>query len=216
MRSDLGADLVHLLVAFTPPSSSDGSYTCGVASTVLQPSAAFGVTLFYSGCRYTFTHELGHNLGLVHDRYQNFTYESGSAHVPQDLAAALANEGSSVAKRHTNSLGRIDERILNRLRDGGKVGHHGLMEPAIAVEIEAQSVVKRQESQRQATLDVLATLPVRQRHTGVFRQVVQPPIDSLLVQMKRHSVPHLSIGLIVLPPFFELSERKPRNALGIQ
>ena len=82
MRSDLGADLVHLLVAFTPTTSSDGSYTCGVAFTSLQSSAAFGVTLSYSGCRYTFTHELGHNLGLSHDRYQNFKYESGSAHVP--------------------------------------------------------------------------------------------------------------------------------------
>ena len=83
MRSDLGADLVHLLVAFTPTSSSDGSYTCGIASTALQSSEAFGVTLFYSGCRYTFTHELGHNLGLWHDRYQHFAYGSfRSAHVP--------------------------------------------------------------------------------------------------------------------------------------
>ena len=63
-----------------------------------------------------------------------------------DPAAALANEGSSVAKRHTNCLGRIDERTLNRLRDGGKVGHHGLMEPAIVVEIEAQSVYGAPES----------------------------------------------------------------------
>ena len=47
MRSDLGADLVHLLVAYTPTASSDGSFACGVADPRLQPSAAFGVTLFY-------------------------------------------------------------------------------------------------------------------------------------------------------------------------
>ena len=83
MRADLGADLVHLLVAFTPTHSSDGSSTCGVAYPDLDRRAAFGVTLFYSGCRYTFTHELGHNLGLYHDRYQHFTYgSSGAAHVP--------------------------------------------------------------------------------------------------------------------------------------
>ena len=83
IRSDLGADLVHLLVAYTPTASSDGSFTCGVADPRLQPSAAFGVTLFYYQCSYTFTHELGHNLGLLHDRYQHFTYGSSRpAHAP--------------------------------------------------------------------------------------------------------------------------------------
>ena len=71
--SSLGADLVHLLVAFTPPTSSDGTITCGVAYTDLRPSGAFGVTLSHNQCRYTFTHELGHNIGLWHDRYQHFT-----------------------------------------------------------------------------------------------------------------------------------------------
>ncbi len=98
MRSDLGADLVHLLVAFTPTSSSDGSYTCGVAYASLRPSAAFGVTLFYSGCRYTFTHELGHNLGLWHDRYQHFTYGgSGLAHVPYAYGYSNAETFSPIA-----------------------------------------------------------------------------------------------------------------------
>ena len=98
MRSDLGADLVHLLVAFTPPSSSDGSYTCGIADTRLRASAAFGVTLFYPGCRYTFTHELGHNLGLWHDRYQHFTYGSfASAHVPYAYGYSNAATFSPIA-----------------------------------------------------------------------------------------------------------------------
>ncbi len=97
MRSDLGADLVHLLVAYTPTASPDGSFTCGVAYPSLQRSAAFGVTLFYYQCSYTFTHELGHNLGLLHDRYQNFTYESGAAHVPYAYGYSNAETFSPAA-----------------------------------------------------------------------------------------------------------------------
>jgi hypothetical protein len=84
LRSELGADLVHLLVAFTPEKSDDGSYTCGLAYTSRRREYGFAVTLRYTGCSYTFTHEVGHNLGLYHDRYQHYTYEGelGAAHVP--------------------------------------------------------------------------------------------------------------------------------------
>lgn len=84
LRSELGADLVHLLVAFTPEKSDDGSYYCGWAYTSRRREYGFAVTLRYTGCSYTFTHEVGHNLGLHHDRYQQYTYEGdrGAAHVP--------------------------------------------------------------------------------------------------------------------------------------
>ena len=83
IRRDVGADLVHLLVAFTPPVSADGTFACGLAYTTQRSDLAFGVTVYYRQCRYTFTHELGHNLGLLHDRYQNFTYGGRqAAHSP--------------------------------------------------------------------------------------------------------------------------------------
>ena len=77
MRSELGADLVHLLVAFTPEPSDDGSFFCGYANIGPHRNSTFGVTLVDRRCRYTFTHEVGHNLGLHHDRYQHYTYGSG-------------------------------------------------------------------------------------------------------------------------------------------
>ena len=83
IRREVGADLVHLLVAFTPEFSADGTVTCGVAYSGQRSDFGFGVTLYYHQCRYTFTHELGHNLGLLHDRYQTFTYGGRqAAHVP--------------------------------------------------------------------------------------------------------------------------------------
>ena len=53
LRDRLGADLVSLMVA--------DSSVCGVANL----GGAFSVTI--QGC--AFTHELGHNFGLLHDRY---------------------------------------------------------------------------------------------------------------------------------------------------
>ena len=79
LRAELGADLVHLIVAFTPVKDTDGTFTCGLAYRSRRASSGFGVTLFYPGCRYTFTHEVGHNLGLAHDRYMQFGQGSSTA-----------------------------------------------------------------------------------------------------------------------------------------
>ena len=61
------ADLVAVL------RESSGSTSCGVAYVLENPAgaAAFGVSLTSLFCiaGHTFTHELGHNLGLQHDRY---------------------------------------------------------------------------------------------------------------------------------------------------
>ena len=63
LRDRTGADLVHLIAA--------GDYdVCGRAYV----AGAFGMTNHGCGSR-AFAHELGHNMGLAHDRYQVYTYE---------------------------------------------------------------------------------------------------------------------------------------------
>lgn len=59
-RDEVGADLVHLLL-------SDHRDYCGAA---LDVGSVFAVTVLGCGAL-TFAHELGHNMGLHHDRFQD-------------------------------------------------------------------------------------------------------------------------------------------------
>ena len=71
VRDRTGADLVHLIFEF-----QEGGSFAGVANL----GGPFGLTCRYCGGR-VFAHELGHNMGLHHDRYQVHHYEHGvSAH----------------------------------------------------------------------------------------------------------------------------------------
>ena len=70
LRDRVGADLVHLIV-------SDAGDICGKANL----PGPFGLTL--QGCGgVIFAHELGHNMGLRHDRYQVQENEGGVAAHP--------------------------------------------------------------------------------------------------------------------------------------
>lgn len=66
-RNKKKADLVALL-------RTDDPYTCGIAWLLTDPTewdAAYGFSVSNVGCisNYSFGHEIGHNLGLRHDRY---------------------------------------------------------------------------------------------------------------------------------------------------
>ena len=99
LRSELGADLVHLVVEFTPEDLADnGKAYCGVAYSTVHPALGFGLTSFHRRCVYTFAHEIGHNLGLLHDRYQEFGEgDTVTAHVPFAYGYSNAADFSPVS-----------------------------------------------------------------------------------------------------------------------
>ena len=82
LRDRVGADLVHLILDHADES-------CGRA---YRPGA-FGLTIHGCGGR-TFAHELGHNMGLRHDRYQVHHNEGGARPHP---AFGYANPRGSEA-----------------------------------------------------------------------------------------------------------------------
>ena len=82
LRDTYGADLVHLIVKRTPYDACGIAYVMETVSTTFAP---FGFGLTDYRCvspNYSFEHELGHNMGLQHDRYVNtsnnpFAYSHG-------------------------------------------------------------------------------------------------------------------------------------------
>ena len=71
LRDRVGADLVHLIV------DAERANTGGIAFL----GGAFGLTVYQAG-GYIFAHELGHNMGLLHDRYEVHHYEGGTGRHP--------------------------------------------------------------------------------------------------------------------------------------
>ena len=91
LRDQVGADLVHLIV------DADKADVGGIA----RLGGAFSLTTHLGDGR-TFAHELGHNLGLQHDRYQIRHHEGGvRAHPGYGYVnqRALATEGVAPSRR---------------------------------------------------------------------------------------------------------------------
>ncbi len=78
LRDRVGADLVHLIVA--------ESSVCGIAADI---GSVFGLTVLECG-GIVFAHEIGHNLGLRHDRFHVQLSEDGAASHP---AYGYVNQG---------------------------------------------------------------------------------------------------------------------------
>ena len=81
MRDRTGADLVHLVFR------REGHPFGGVANL----GGAFGLTCQHCGGR-VFAHELGHNMGLRHDRYAQLYSETGRGPVAFDPAFGYVNQ----------------------------------------------------------------------------------------------------------------------------
>ena len=82
LRDEVGADIVHLIVG-------EADDICGRAYI----PGVFGLTVQGCGGR-TFAHELGHNMGLRHDRYAQLhsSSESGRGPVTRDPAFGYVNQ----------------------------------------------------------------------------------------------------------------------------
>ena len=81
IRDRTGADLVHLVFNYQEHPFSGVAYFGG----------AFGLTCQYCGGG-TFAHELGHNMGLRHDRYAQLYSEIGRGPVTLDPAFGYVNQ----------------------------------------------------------------------------------------------------------------------------
>ena len=88
IRDRVGADLVHLIAV-----SED---VCGIAAAIASNAdTAFGFTDHRCG-GYTFVHELGHNMGLQHARYEACRY-GGCSNWPTVYSYGYVNQRAFAA-----------------------------------------------------------------------------------------------------------------------
>ena len=108
MRNETGADLVHLIFKL-----QDHPFG-GVANL----AGAFGLTCGHCGGG-TFAHELGHNMGLSHDRYAQLYTEvpGGSGPVTPDPAFGYVNQQAFVAGAARSSRWRTIMSYVDQCAD---------------------------------------------------------------------------------------------------
>ncbi len=113
LRNEYAADLVHLLTNVVSIYAAGVSYPFSSESLSHESSAAFAVTA--QGREQTFTHETGHNFGLMHDRY----WEKSSAVYP--YAYGYVNKSAFEPIARTSARWRTVMSYNDRCNDAGFV-----------------------------------------------------------------------------------------------
>ena len=93
LRDRVGADLVHLIV------DRDKADVAGIS----RLAGVFGLTVHSAGGR-TFAHELGHNIGLWHDRYHVHGEERGISHPAYGYVNQQAFVAGAARSRHWRTI----------------------------------------------------------------------------------------------------------------
>ena len=149
LRQDHKADLVSLWV-------EDGVDACGVAyigSRAVHDSPDYGVSVTDRGCHYkfTFSHEIGHNLGLRHDYYADdtmdpYTYGHGWVGVDAESRTMMAYddvcEVLGIDCPRINRFSNPDREFWN----GDPMGHSFVADNAAVIDDRWQRVANYRRS----------------------------------------------------------------------
>ncbi|QZO01518.1 zinc-dependent metalloprotease [Chenggangzhangella methanolivorans] len=135
LRNQLKADLVAVI--------QEGTQYCGIAWYIDEPSAStagYGYSTTARGCitGYTVTHELGHNMGLRHDRYvsepapdteYNFGYSNLAKQKRSIMAYSNECTDAGLYCERVNSFSDPDKKVAGK-KFGIKQGKPGAADNA--------------------------------------------------------------------------------------
>ncbi len=180
LRTAVGADLVHLIERW---GVSNRLLYCGIARVGGGEAHAFGSTVLESPCgssSITFAHEVGHNFGLMHDRYTKWSFHNHAdnyGYVNQAMFQAGAPAGSrwyTIMAYSTQCAGRFSCSSVNRFSNPDQT-HTG---NPLGVPDDSMS------PETVGPVDARRTLNAQRAATAVFRT---PPTTPTVASLKRRS-----------------------------